>query len=73
MPYITGYERAGHGIGLREGIAVALRLRFGDDGLKLMPEIQTIYDVEQLRAILKAVETAASPDDVRPLWTPGAP
>jgi hypothetical protein len=65
------YERAGHGIGLRKGIEVVLRLRFGAEGLKLMPAINEIYDVEQLEKILKALETAASPDEVRRLWSPG--
>ena len=46
------------------GIESLLRVRFGEEGLKLMPEIQEIYEEEQLQAILKALETAASPDEV---------
>jgi len=35
-----------------------------------MPEINEIFDEEQLGAILKALETAASPDEVRRLFSP---
>ena len=70
MPFITTPERVGHRKGLREGIEALLRVRFGDDGLRLMPEVQGIHEEEKLRAILKALETAANLDDVRRLWSP---
>jgi hypothetical protein len=70
MPFVTSIERAGHCRGLRMGIESVLRIRFGEEGLKLMPEIQAIYEEEQLQAILIALETAASPNEVRRLWTP---
>jgi hypothetical protein len=73
MPFVTSIELRGLARGLREGIESILRMRFNDDGLKLMPEIQAIYDEEQLRAILKALETGSSLDDVRRIWAPGAP
>jgi hypothetical protein len=38
-----------------------------------MPEINKIHNEDQLRTILKALETAASPDEVRHLWSPGTP
>jgi hypothetical protein len=72
MPFVTSIERVGHCNGMREGIESLLKVRFGDDGLKLMPEIREIYEEETLRAILKALETATSPDEVRRLWSPGA-
>jgi hypothetical protein len=34
-----------------------------------MPEIREIYEEEELRAILKTLETAASLDEVRRLWS----
>ena len=71
MPYVSSIERVGRSDGLRKGIESVLRIRFGEEGLKLMPEIQEVYDEEQLQAILKALETAASPDEVRQLWSPG--
>jgi hypothetical protein len=73
MPFITTPERVGHCRGLCKGIESVLRVRFGEQGLKLMPEIQQIYEEEKLEAILKALETAASPDEARRLWAPGAP
>jgi hypothetical protein len=73
MPFISSPEHYGRCVGLREGIEMALKLRFGADGLKLMPEIREIQIEEELRAILKAVETAANPEDVRRLWSPAVP
>jgi hypothetical protein len=71
MPFITTPERVGYRWGLRRGIESLLRVRFGEAGLKLMPEIEEIHEDEQLKAILKALETATSPDEVRRLWAPG--
>jgi hypothetical protein len=71
MPFITTPERVGHRRGLRTGIELLLRARFGEEGLKLMPEIYEIHEDEQLKAILTALGTAASPDEVRRLWSPG--
>jgi hypothetical protein len=73
MPFVTSIERHGLCRGLRKGIELALKLRFGDEGLKLMPEIQEISEDEKLEAILKALETAANPEEVRRLWSPSAP
>jgi hypothetical protein len=72
MPYITSIERVGQCRGMRLGIESLLRVRFGDEGLKLMPEIREIYEEEKLEAILKALETATGPEEVRRLWTPNA-
>jgi hypothetical protein len=73
MPFITTPERVGHRKGLREGIESLLRVRFGHEGLRLMPQIQEIHEAEKLRAILKALETASSTDEVRRLWAPSTP
>jgi predicted DNA-binding ribbon-helix-helix protein len=69
MPFITSIERIAHQRGLRKGIESVLRVRFGPDGLKLMPEIEGILDEHQLQEILTALESASSPDDVRRLWS----
>jgi hypothetical protein len=68
MPYITSVERVALRKGLREGIEVALRIKFGDKGLELMPEVAEIYDHELLRKVLQRIETAESPADVRRVW-----
>ena len=72
MPYVTSIERLARGEGVCLGIESLLRVRFGDEGLKLMPEIREIYEEEKLEAILIALETATSPEEVRRLWTPNA-
>jgi hypothetical protein len=69
MPFITTPERIGLQRGLRLGIAAALKIKFGANGLALMPEINVMRDLEKLQTILDAIETAASPDDLRRLWT----
>jgi len=73
MPFITSFERVGHCRGMRKGIESLLRVRFGDEGLKLMPEIREIHEEERLETILQALETAANPDEVRRLWAPPVP
>ncbi len=77
MPYITDTERIwlSEGVckGLFKGIEALLRVRFGDKGLELMPEIRAIQEDEKLEAILKALETATNLDEVRRLWTQGTP
>jgi hypothetical protein len=73
MPYVTSIERVAERQAFRKGIESLLRVRFGEEGLKLMPEIKEIHDKDQLEAILVALETAASPDELRRLWSPGTP
>jgi hypothetical protein len=73
MPYVTSIERVARREGIRLGIRLGLKLRFGEEGLKLMPEIEAIHDEEKLREILNALETAADLDAVRRLWASGAP
>ncbi len=76
MPYVTSIERLGREEGLSqglsqgrfEGIEVVLRLRFGERGLLLLPEIRKIENPEKLEAILHTVETAASPEELRRFW-----
>ena len=53
--------------GLLSGIEVALDVKFGADGLALMPQIAAIDDVVQLQTIQSALRTAATVDDVRRL------
>ena len=67
VPFISTPERVGLRKGLREGIQHALKIRFGSEGLKLMPEIEAIHYEEQLRTILTSLETAADLEEVRRL------
>ncbi len=72
MPYITSIQRVGRREGMREGIEALLQVRFGDEGLKLMPQIQEIHEEETLRAILHALKTTTSLEEVRRIWSPPA-
>jgi hypothetical protein len=69
MPFITIAERVGMEKGLLRGLEVALRIKFGDEGLKLMPELRELQDHELLSAVLAAIRTAASPEELRRVWT----
>jgi hypothetical protein len=73
MPYITSIERYGMRRGMCRGIEEILRMRFGEEGLKLMPEIHEIHEEEKLEAILQALGTGASLDEVRRLCAPQTP
>ncbi len=80
MPYITTAERIGlekgiaqgmeKGIaqGLLEGIELALELKFGFEGLSLMPEIRKISDVDTLKLIKEAIRMAKGVEDVRKVY-----
>jgi hypothetical protein len=68
MQYVTSFERIARMESLLEGIEVGLKLKFGTVGLSLLPEISTLEDVEQLRAVLKGLETASNLDELRSLY-----
>lgn len=69
MPYITSVERIGiqkgraegRVEGMREGllkaIELGLRLKFGSEGLSLLPEISLIANLEELNSIIAGIET----------------
>jgi len=71
MPFVTTPERVGICKGMRMSIEAALKVRFGEEGLDLMPEIREIHEEEKLKAIIKAIITASSREDVRKVWVPG--
>ncbi len=73
MPFVDSIERLAQAKALRKGIEVCLKLRFGVEGGTLMPEINKIYDEDLLEVVLHSLETAASPEEVRRLWTPPSP
>lgn len=70
MPYITSIERLGIRRGLCRGIETVLHMRFGAEGLKLMPEIREIHEEEKLEAILQSLGAGVSLEDVRRVWLP---
>jgi hypothetical protein len=72
MPYLTSAERIGMEKGLLKGIEVSLEVKFGAAGLDLLPEIRPLEDGEKRAAVLDAIKTAASPEDLRKVWAPKA-
>jgi hypothetical protein len=69
MPFITIAERVGMEKGLLRGIEVSPKLKFGAEGLELMPELRELQDHELLGKILDAIPAADGPDDLRRVWT----
>lgn len=77
MPYVTSIERfakaegkeegkaKGNEEGLLEAIAIALKFRFGPEGLKLVPRIRGVEEARALRALLTAVHKAKTLDAFR--------
>jgi hypothetical protein len=59
--------------GKREGLlraaALGLKLKFGAEGLELMPAIQAIAEVEKLESLCDALEKASSLEELRQVCT----
>lgn len=66
--------REGRVDGLREGIlesiGIVLELKFGAQGLQLLPEIQQIADVDLLRQVQKSLRTVATVAQLRAMYQP---
>jgi hypothetical protein len=54
--------------GLLAGIEACLKLKFGAEGLRLMPELRELKDPQRLRAVLEAIPDAVDPGVLRRLW-----
>lgn len=54
--------------GLLDGIELALELRFGVEGLRLLPEILRIEDVGVLKAVHEGIRTVTRPEELRRLY-----
>ena len=65
MQYITSFERSGIRLGVLEGIGASLEIKFGSEGLSLLPEISLIEDIEQLRKILAGLKTVSTVEELR--------
>jgi hypothetical protein len=51
--------------GLLEGIEGLLEVKFGAEGLALLPKIRELDDVPRLRVVFQAIKTAVTIDEVR--------
>jgi hypothetical protein len=72
MPYVTSIERSAEERGLRQGligaIELGLELKFGNDGLQLMPEISQIEDLEILKTIRDAIKKVMTLQELRAIY-----
>lgn len=69
MPYVTTMERFGMEKGLIKGIEASLDIKFGPEGLKLLPDVaDMLLEHETLQAILEAIRKAPSLEELRPQW-----
>ena len=79
MSYITSVERIGIQKGIEqsqnqmrqvllESLELVLELKFGTEGLNLLPEISQIQDVEQLRQIASGLKTVNTLSELRSIY-----
>ncbi len=79
MPYISSIERIGIQQGIEqsqqqmrqillESLELLLELKFGNEGLAILPEISPLQDVEQLRAIQAELKTATTVEELRRIY-----
>jgi hypothetical protein len=69
MPFLDCFDRAILQKDLLQAIEICLKLKFGAEGLELLPELREVRDIELLRKILKRMESADTPAALRRIWT----
>ncbi len=61
MPYVTSFGR----LAMLDLIEDSLRAKFGEEGIKLLPDIEAMNDAEKYKAVNRAILTATTLDEVR--------
>jgi len=54
--------------GLLAGLELSLELKFGSEGIRILPEIYKIEDVNLLRAISEGLKTVHSIEELRQIY-----
>jgi hypothetical protein len=72
MPYITPSERIWTKRERLRAIEIGLRLKFGEQGLELLPQIKTLEDADKYDIIHQALFTASSLEEVRRVYEQAA-
>ena len=67
-PWYQEILQEGEKRGLLSGIELALELKFGSEGLQLMPEISKIADIDILRAIREGLCTMNSLEEIHQIY-----
>ena len=71
-PFMDVVQRKQYQRGMRQGLLTGikglLRLKFGAEGLRLMPDPQALMNNEYLLAVMVAIETVPSLDDLIRIW-----
>jgi predicted transposase YdaD len=72
-PWYNEILKEGTDLGIRqeilEGIELGLELKFGAEGLELLPEIRQIQELETLKQIRSSLRTVASIEPIRQIYT----
>ncbi|PKO21085.1 MAG: transposase [Chloroflexi bacterium HGW-Chloroflexi-1] len=69
MPTIAEtWIQQGRQEGMLESLEIMLDLRFGEDGLRLWPEIREIKNAKKLRMVQRALKAARTPEELRRVY-----
>ena len=73
MPFVTTPERYGRMEGMLMIIEGRLRTKFGEEGVKLLPEIKALHDADKFRMVGIGIATATTVEEVRAAYAAAAP
>jgi hypothetical protein len=65
MPFIPTHEEMSLNKGLRAGIKACLDIKYGEEGLRLMPEVENSLGWQQYEQLLEIVKKSKTLDEVR--------